>query len=292
MTSAQEILVGSDWLAEHLDAPELCIVDSSVVMTRQAAGQWMASSGRANYDAAHIPGARFVDLLVDLHDLDSPYRHMLPPADRFAAGVGALGISNDSFVVVYASAVPWWATRFWWMLRAFGHDRVAVLNGGLKKWQAEGRALETDPPAVVPATFVPHYRAERVADKAQVQAALDNASANVINALSPQLFTGESNLGYARPGRIAGSVNLSALALVDPETGLYLPAEQLREAVDLKLDAGRQEQICYCGGGIAATMDAFVLALVGHDRVAVYDGSLEEWSADETRAMETGEIMP
>jgi thiosulfate/3-mercaptopyruvate sulfurtransferase len=191
-------------------------------------------------------------------------------------------------VVVYASAVPWWASRLWWMLKANGHDKVAVLDGGLKKWRDEGRAITTDVPTFDAAAFMPRQRPEMIADKARVQAALAADEGAVINALSPQLHRGESDLGYGRPGRIAGSVNLSALALIDQDTGAYLPEGQLRQAVTDELGEITGAAICYCGGGIAATMDALVLDILGHKNVAVYDASLSEWAADHRLPMETG----
>ncbi len=279
-------LVATDWLADNLERADVAVIDSSVVMNRTPEGQWQAGSGRAAYEDGHIPGAVFVDLLSELQDRESALDFMLPPPDPFADAMGALGVGGETFVVVYATAVPWWATRLWWMLRAMGHDRVAVLDGGFAKWRAEGRAISSEIPEITPARFTARHRPRRVAGKSQVLAA---GGAAVINALSPQLHSGESDLGYGRPGRIAGSANLSALHLIDPETGLYLPEERLRAAVAAAgIDANAEQAICYCGGGIAATMSAMVLEMLGHPNVAVYDASLREWAADEDLPMETG----
>ena len=284
-----EILIETEWLADHLADPDLRVIDATVVMRKDSTGAWKPSSGRGAYDKAHIPQAPFVDLLTGLQDANSQFTLMLPPADDFAAAMAALGIGHDNRVVVYASAVPWWATRFWWMLRAYGHDNVAVLNGGLQKWQAEGRPMTDEVRSPAPASFTPRYRPDLVATKDTVLAALADADARVVNALSPQLFTGDSDLGYGRPGRIEGSVNLSALALVDTETWAYLPADTLERAVEDAIGAqSGGDVICYCGGGIAATMDAFVLALLGRDDVAVYDASLQEWAADPSLPMALG----
>jgi len=284
----RKYLVETDWLADHLADPDLRIIDATVVMRKDSTGAWKPSSGRGAYDKAHIPHAQFVDLLTGLQDTNSRFTHMLPPADDFAAAMAALGIGNDNRVVVYSSAVPWWATRFWWMLRTYGHDNVAVLNGGLQKWQAEDKPLTDEVLSAAPATFMPRYRPDLVATKDSVLAALDNTDARVVNALSPQLFAGDSDLGYGRRGRIAGSVNLSALALVDTETWAYLPSDALERAVNDAIGGQTGDVICYCGGGIAATMDAFVLALLGRDDVAVYDASLQEWAADPNLPMAVG----
>ena len=281
-------LVQTDWLAEHLDDPDIRIIDCTVEMQKQPDGRWRASSGRTAYEKAHIPNALFVDLLVDLKDHQSPLNFMLPPAPQFAAAMESLGINNDTRVVVYVSAVPWWATRMWWMLRAYGHDHVAVLNGGFQKWKFEDRPTTNTLPKFAGTAFTPRFRPELVADKGRVLSALDEKSTCVVNALSPQLFRGESDLGYARRGRIKGSVNLSALSLVDHASGTYLHPNMLREAVRKSVDENSDRFVCYCGGGIAATMDAFVLVLLGYPNVAVYDGSLEEWAADAELPMEVG----
>lgn len=281
-------LVDTDWLAAHLDDDNLRIVDASVVMTRTDEGAWKPSSGRGTYDAGHIPGAQFIDLLSELQDKSSGLNFTLPAAEDFAKDIAARGIGDDHMVVVYATAVPWWATRFWWMLRANGHDKVAVLDGGLDKWRAEDRAISTETATFATASFTARRRPELIADKANVQAMLAGQNGAVINALSPQLFTGESDLGYGRPGRIAGSVLLSSLSMIDQDSGAYLPLDDLRQAVQDKLGDFGGEAICYCGGGIAATMDALVLDLLGYENVSVYDASLQEWAADENLPMETG----
>lgn len=288
LASGGRQLVETDWLAEHLDDPDIRVLDCTVEMRKQPDGLWRASSGRTAYEEAHIPNALFVDLLADLKDHQSPLNFMLPPAQQFAAAMGALGIGNDTRVVVYVSAVPWWATRLWWMLRAYGHDHVAVLNGGFQKWKAEDRPTTNTLAAFASTTFTPRFRPELVADKGRVLAALEDKSTCVVNALSPQLFSGESELGYARRGRIKGSVNLSALSLVDHTSGTYLSQAALRQAVRKSVGESSNGFVCYCGGGIAATMDAFVLTLLGYPSVAVYDGSLEEWAADTKLPMEVG----
>ncbi len=281
-------LVGSDWLADHLGDGDLRIIDCTIKSVRREDGGWGNESGRGDYESGHIPGALFVDLLVELQDAAASTPLMLPDADDFAGAVGALGIGNQSQVVVYTAAVPWWATRFWWMLRAFGHDRVAVLDGGLDTWRRQGRPLHTAIASPTPARFDARYRPELVAGKEQVFRAINRGGAPVVNALSWQLHTGESNLGYARPGRIANSENLSALSFIDRESGCYLPPEALAAAAASVLPDPSAGAICYCGGGIAATMTAFVLTLLGHDPVSVYDGSLNEWAADPEMPMETG----
>ncbi len=281
-------LVETEWLADHLNDPKLRIIDASVIMTRQDDGTWMPSSGWDDYQSNHIPGAQFVDLLAELQDQDADLSLMLPGPEAFATAISAKGIGDEHMVVVYATAVPWWATRFWWMLKANGHNKVAVLDGGIKKWRSEGRPITEDIPEFSSAIFSAKQQPELIADKSKVQAVLGGGNGSVINALSPQLHSGASDLGYGRPGRIAGSLNLSALKLIDHDTGTYLPDDRLRQVVTGDLGDLKGEAICYCGGGIAATMDALVLDLLGYSKVSVYDASLSEWAADDQLPMETG----
>jgi len=174
------------------------------------------------------------------------------------------------------------------MLRAFGFDDAAVLDGGHRKWTREGRALSTDAGAAPRRTFTARPRPALIADKSDVLAALDDRRACVLNALTGEQHRGTAGVAYGRPGRIAGSANVPARELVDPDTHAYLPLDALREkfAAAGALDAGRV--VTYCGGGIAASSDAFVLTLLGRTDVAVYDASLSEWAADPSLPMETG----
>ena len=281
-------LVETEWLADHLNDPKLRIIDASVIMTRHDDGTWSPKSGHDDYQSGHIPGAQFVDLLDDFQDQDADLSLMLPKPEAFASEISAKGIGDEHMVVVYATAVPWWATRFWWMLKANGHNAVAVLDGGIKKWRNEGRPVTQETPQFPSANFTAKQRPELIADKSKVQAVLKDDTGIVINALSPQLHSGESDLGYGRPGRIAGSQNLSALTLIDHDSGAYLQDNQLRQAVSDTLGHLKGEAVCYCGGGIAATMDALVLNLLGYSKVSVYDASLSEWAADDRLPMETG----
>ncbi len=281
-------LVDTGCLEAHLGDEDLRIVDASVVMTRTNTGAWVPSSGRTTYDEGHIPGAQFIDLMTELQDKNHTLHLMLQSAEDFARDISAKGLGDEHMIVVYATAVPWWATRLWWMLKANGHDKVAVLDGGYKKWCDEGRATSTEVPTFATAAFTPKRRPELIADRQDVQAMLAGDGGAVINALSPQLFRGESDLGYGRPGRIAGSINLSSLTLIDQDSGAYLPEDELRRAVKDALGDFGGEAICYCGGGIAATIDALVLDLLGYDKVSVYDASLSEWAADDSLPMETG----
>jgi thiosulfate/3-mercaptopyruvate sulfurtransferase len=283
-------VVDADWLEQRLGHPDLRIVDATVVLDPES---WQANSGRTTYDAAHLPGATFVDLISELSDPagdeglpEGLHAYRLPQPDAFAAAIGRHGIGNDTTVVVYDTSAGMWAARLWWMLRVHGHDRVTVLDGGWAGWVDGGRPVTADVPEPVTATFVPSLRPELIATKADVEGSLDDPDTVLVNALWPELFRGEAPTPLPRKGRIPGSVNVPFTATFD-DSGRLRPAAEL---IDLFADAGavgERRVITYCGGGIAASSDALALAVAGID-AAVYDGSLVEWVADPDAPLEVG----
>jgi thiosulfate/3-mercaptopyruvate sulfurtransferase len=281
-------LVETDWLAAHLHDPGVRLLECTVFLHPLPEGNYRVESGRAAWEAGHIPGSGFVDLPHDLSDRGSSLRFMMPPVAQFEEAMSCSGVGDGVRVVLYDRAVNMWAARVWWMLRAFGFDNAAVLNGGWKKWTLEGRPVSTEPDACAAKRFVARPRADVFADKNGVLAALGDRATCLLNALTDEQHRGTGGVTYGRPGRIAGSRNVPARDLVDPKTHAYLPADALRArfVASGALDADRV--VTYCGGGIAASSDAFVLALLGHERVAVYDASLSEWATDPTLPMETG----
>jgi thiosulfate/3-mercaptopyruvate sulfurtransferase len=282
-------LVETGWLAHHLDDPDLVVLECMVFLhPADVPGGYRVESGRAAWAEGHIPGAGFADLPGELSDRHSRLRFMMPPAVQFAEAMGRYGVGEGVRVVLYDRFVNMWAARIWWMLRAFGFDDAAVLNGGWKKWTLEGRPVATDVRPRQPRRFTPRPRPELVADKSGVLAALGDGRTCVLNALTEEQHRGTGGVHYGRPGRIAGTGNIPARDLVDPRTHAYLPLDTLRAKFVAAgaLEAGRV--VTYCGGGIAASSDAFALALLGRDNVAVYDASLSEWAADPSMPMETG----
>lgn len=284
-----EALVEAEWVAQRLDDPGVRILECTVYLhPADVPGGFRVESGRAKWSEGHIPGAGLVDLQEELSDRTSSLRFMMPPAAQFAEVMGRAGVGDGVRVILYDRSVNMWAARVWWMLRAFGFGEASVLNGGWKTWTVEGRPVATDVGARPPRTFTPRPRPSLIADRAGVLAALGESGTCVLNALTDEQHRGTGGVAYGRPGRIAGSVNVAARDLVNPATHAYLPADVLRAKFQASgaLDAGRV--VTYCGGGIAASSDAFVLTLLGRDDVAVYDASLSEWAADPSLPMERG----
>jgi thiosulfate/3-mercaptopyruvate sulfurtransferase len=283
-----QFLVETDWLAAHVDDPTLRVLECTTILHPRPEGGYRAESGRGTWAGGHIPRSGFADLTDDLCDRTSPLNYMMPPAEQMAASMARLGVGEGTRVVLYDRSLNMWAARVWWMLRAVGFGDAAVLNGGWRKWTVEGRPTSTEPCTYPPARFVARPQPDLFVDKSAVLAGLGGHATCILNALSEAQHKGTGGVTYGRAGRIAGSANVPAQSLVDPATHAYLPAAVLRErfAAAGVLEAGRV--ITYCGGGIAASSDAFVLTLLGHDHVSVYDASLSEWAADPSLPMETG----
>ncbi len=281
-------LVSTDWLAARLDAPGLRVLDATVFLHVNPDGPgYIPESGRAKWGEAHVPGAQFVDLLQTFSDPNAKVRFMMPSAERFCELAGALGVGDDSAVVVYSAGSPMWATRLWWMFRSVGGDNCAVLDGGWEKWQREGRPVTAATSAFPPARLTPRPRPGLWAGQDDVLRAMQNPAVCTINALSPEVYRGDKNM-YGRPGHIPGSHNVFYNTLLDPADGTYLPVDRLKACFAAVGAFARPRVIFYCGGGISATMDALGLVLAGHPDVAVYDGSMMEWVADPALPLKLG----
>ncbi|MDY0913334.1 sulfurtransferase [Rathayibacter festucae] len=273
-------IVSTQWLADHLGRENLVVIDASVLFVPGFDGRYRYLSGEDQYLVeGHVPGAVFADLIEQLSDAESAHPFSRLDPERFAAAVGALGIDDDAVVVVYDSAVGQWASRLWWLLRAAGHDAVAVLDGGLTAWRREGRAVETGhvAPVAGPGIAVREERPLWI-DKTGVERIVRGESPGaLVCAVPPKEFTGEAGQ-RPRRGHLPGSISVPAARLVDRETNTLLPPDRLRALFGEALRAERI--VLYCGGGIAATADALALAVLGVDTAVVYDGSLNEWAAD------------
>ena len=285
-----EFLVSTGWLADHLSDDDVRVFDTSVILRLPGEGSYRVESGRADYESGHIPSAGFLDLQADFSDNDKPLRFMMPSPEAFAEAAGRHGISESSKLVLYDRSNSMWAARFWWMFQSMGCRGAAVLNGGWQRWIAEGRQSSTDPASYEPTAFAPAFDPARFADLGEVMEFVESRGGEgscLINALGREQHSGaDSGSTYGRPGHIPGSVNVPAAELTDPDTGLYRPADEL---ASLFRESGAERGsrvVTYCGGGIAASNDAFILSLLGYQNIAVYDASLSEYTADPSLPLE------
>ena len=276
-----DALVTTQWLSEHLDDPDLVVLDCTVLIEMDEKGGFESVNGRANYEAGHIPGAGFADLLGDLSGQHSTYTFVMPTPEQFSAAMGALGVGDNSRVVLYTANNPDWAARVWWMLRWIGFDQVALLNGGMTAWIEEGRPLSTEPVDRAAKQLNVALRPDMIADRDEVFAATDNNNVSIIDALPDAHFRGEFGM-YDRPGHILGATNMPSSDHLD-ESGRYRAFDELELVYD---GANRSNRvITYCGGGVAASSVAFTMHRLGFSDVAVYMNSLQEWAADPANPM-------
>jgi thiosulfate/3-mercaptopyruvate sulfurtransferase len=278
------LVVDTEWLSQHLDDPNLRLLDATTYLKGHEI--W---AGKETYEKEHIPGAVFANLVDELSDPDAQLSCTVPTHERFASKISELGVGDGTYVVIYDQGIllnstivaSYWASRLWWQLRLEGFDNVAVLDGGLLKWKEEGRSVTSEPGVYPPGNFSGERRPELLASRDDVKGMLGDDNNVLIHSLSPAEFKGETNV-FARNGHIPGSKNVFFADIVDQET------KELREKEELKgifektgaLDSTKKV-VTYCGGGIAATWNALALAKLGRKDVAVYDGSMVDWTLDD-----------
>jgi thiosulfate/3-mercaptopyruvate sulfurtransferase len=269
-------LVSTKWLGERLGRPDIALVDASVGKGVGNDGAWL--SDRAAFEAGHIPGGRFADLVADFSEPEDRFAFTRPTAARFASAAGAIGITNKQHVVVYDNSMGIWAARLWWLFKAFSHDKVSVVDGGLKAWLGESGPLDRGPNVSQPTIFTASERPGFFVDQEEVLAIVEErARGRLVCVLRSEVFAGVEQR-YSRRGHIPSSVNFPYVDLLGPDHRL-LPDSALRNALG-PLIASDERIILYCGGGVTAAGTALVLTLLGARNVSIYDGSLSEWSAD------------
>jgi thiosulfate/3-mercaptopyruvate sulfurtransferase len=272
-TSDPQLLVTTEWLAAHLGAPDLRVLDASWHMP--AAGR----DPRAEFEAGHIPGARFFDI-DEISDEQSSLPHMAPPVEKFVSRMRAMGVGDGHRVVVYDAHGIFSAPRVWWLFRLFGKADVAVLDGGLPKWKAEGRPLEEGWPILRDRHFTARRDASLVRDVTQVAASAKLGDAQILDARSPARFRGDEPEPRAglRSGHIPGSKNVHYATLLNPD-GTMKDVAGLRAAFEAAGADTARPTITTCGSGISAAILSLALERLGNRRVALYDGSWTEWGA-------------
>jgi thiosulfate/3-mercaptopyruvate sulfurtransferase len=264
-------LVSTDWLAAHLKDPDLRVLDASWHMPDQG------RDARAEYAAAHIPGARFFDI-DDISDHRSNLPHMAPPVEKFISRMRAMGVGDGHQVVVYDSTGLFSAARVWWTFRLMGKTDVAVLDGGLPKWQAEGRAVEDMPPVLRDRHMTVSRQNHLVKDVTQVAQAAKLGLAQIIDARGAARFRGD--VAEPRPGlragHIPGSRNVPFATVLNPDGTLKSPADLLAVFIQAGIDLDKPA-ITTCGSGVTAAILSLALERIGHRNHALYDGSWSEW---------------
>ena len=283
MSALFPTLVDTDWLASHLDDPEMRVLDAS----------WhLPTSGRvprSEYLAEHIPGAGFFDLDA-CSDAETDLPHMLPAAELFAQMMGSLGVSPQSWVVVYDTAGMFSAARLWWMLRISGHLRVSVLQGGLLKWRAEQKPLRSGPESIQSESFEARFDAQQVLNWQQVQQRVSQSGTVLLDARSAPRFAGEvpEPRPGLRSGHIPGAKNLPFNAILDEPYQTLLGPEKLKQIFSKVGVTSETSVVCSCGSGVTACVLALGLHLCGIDKIQVYDGSWAEWGGRADLPVATG----
>ena len=276
-------VVSTQWLAERLDAPDIAIIDASWHLPAAK------RDARAEFAAARIRGAQFFDI-DDISESATRLPHMLPSPEKFASRMRRLGIGDGKKVIAYDTAGLFSAARAWWMLRIFGHDDVAVLDGGFPKWKAEGHPVDEDPPGKAQERhFSARFQSMMVRDKEDVLAAVKTGKSQVADARSPGRFTGkepEPRPGV-RSGHMPGAANVHYATLLNPDGTLKSPDAIARVFAEAGIDV-RKPVITSCGSGITAAILTLGLTLIGAKEHALYDGSWSEWGAATDTPVETG----
>jgi thiosulfate/3-mercaptopyruvate sulfurtransferase len=281
MNTAISPLIDARTLTSRLGQPRLRVFDASVELPApRFDGDYRVASGVEAWRAAHVPGSRHADLLHALADPQADFSFALPNWSALVSALQALGIDDDSDVVIYDRSDGFWAARLWWMLRSVG-VHAQVLDGGWQAWRAAGLPEASgDATATEAGTITPKPRPELWADRRRVEAVVaGDAPGTLVCALSAALFAGDVPSRYARRGHIPGSRNLPARALFDAD-GRYLSPSRLLEVLAPLRETASRPLLLYCGGGISAAAEALALTLIGESEIAIYDGSLQEWAAD------------
>lgn len=277
-------IVSTGWLSEQLGAEDLLVLDASVEKRLPARGSRFWQPARDAFEESHIPGARFANLVAGFSEPDARFSFTRPSARRFAESAGRLGANRSKRIVVYDNSTGLWAARLWWLFRSFGHDDVAVLDGGLAAWRNVGLPLEAGAPQPpLPARFDAEERPHFFTDRTDIEAIVYGRRPGVLACVLRQpVFDGLENY-YARPGHIPGSISSPYVDLIGSDNR-FRPEAELRAALKSLIET-EEPVIIYCGGGITAAGTALVLTALGVEDVSIYDGSLEEWSADPTLPM-------
>ena len=282
-------VVSCDWLNNNLNNPNIRIFECTTYLhyrDNDPTLPYIVESGREKYENTHITNSNFMDLHLELSDETSPYRFTLPKLEILAEKFKRLGVGDDLHIVLYSRNGAQWSARLWWMLRSVGIDNVSILDGGFNEWEKIGLPTSQKILTYPPADFVFTPRENIFVNKQVVIDAINNPDSIILNSLTEDIHKGQ-NPRYGRPGRIPKSKNIPFHELLDSETGKFKPIEELIKIFEINKISKDKNIINYCGGGIAASLEAFVLYQLGFESILIYDNSLHEWAAiDQTLPME------
>ena len=284
-----EEIVSCEWLKERLTDKTIRLYDCTAYLhytDDHPSKPYDVVSGLENYKKKHIPTAAFLDLQEELSEQKSPYSFTLPDYHELASRFMKLGVGDPFHIILYSRNGVQWATRVWWMLFILGFKRVSILDGGIKDWEALGYEIETSVTSYSHAKFEENIDKSVFVDKDVTLGAMNKSDCTLLNALTSDIHKGE-NPRYGRPGRIPGSLNIPFHELVDSKTGKLVSPEKAIKVFSQENISSDDNILNYCGGGIAATLNAFIQRQLGFKNMQIYDNSMSEWAMDNTLPIET-----
>ena len=276
-----EAIVSCEWLSQNINNNNIRVFDCTTYLhyrDNDPTLPYIVESGRENYEFCNIPSSSFLDLHLDLSDKASPFRFTLPKLEILADSFKQLGIGSDYHIILYSRNGAQWSARIWWMLRAVGFDRASILDGGFNQWQKMNLPTSKGNLTFSKSDFVFSPRDNIFVNKDAVLEAIENPKFIILNSLTADIHNGE-NPRYGRRGRIPTSLNIPFHELLDVETGKFKKFDELLKIFQFNNVSKQSCVLNYCGGGIAASLEAFVLYQLGFENIKIYDNSLHEWAA-------------
>ena len=285
-----DAIVDCEWLRERIHDPNIRIYDCTTYLIytdEHPKKPYDVASGRSQYEKGHIPNAAFLDLQCDLSDNSSPYKFTLPNFEKLAETIKNKGIGDPYHIILYSGNGTQWATRIWWMVHVLGYEKVSVLDGGFSEWQRLSFPIESGSNIFEPADFEVNFDPNIFVGKDEVLSAIGNEKYCLINSLTEDIHLG-LNPRYGRRGSIRTSVSIPFHGLLNTETGKLKRPEEVLKIYQSHAVFPDSRIISYCGGCIAASLDAFMLRQLGFEHLQIYDNSLSEWAMSEDLPMEIG----